>query len=257
MTRFIFTILLALLLVISSCQSRRSKVDSKHLIPEKELVPILTEIYLADALVGMPRIISKYAPVDSSSTYIHIIEKHGYTREQMDKTLKYYFIKNPKKLINIYDKVLGVLSEMESRVKKQLSKSKPVTGGLWTGPDSYSFPDPSGSDSTVFDLSLLRPGAYTLTVNITLFPDDQTANPELTAFTCHPDSILTGKRNNIEPIRYVKDGFEHKYSVSFTVPAKAKLQLRGNLFDYSNNPGNWDKHLIIQNISVLYSVVAI
>jgi hypothetical protein len=243
--------------MISSCQSRRSKVDSKHLIPEKELVPILTEIYLADGLVGMPRIIMKYAPIDSVSTYIHIIEKHGYTRAEMDKTLKYYFIKDPKKLIKIYDKVLGVLSEMESRVQKELSKSKPSLRGVWPGPDSYSFPDPSGKDSTDFDISLLKPGLYTLTANVTLFPDDQTVNPELTAFTCHPDSIQTGKRNYIEPIRYIKDGFEHKYSVTFTVPVKTTLHLRGCLYDYANNPDNWDKHIIIQNIGVIYSLAAI
>lgn len=257
MIRFTFPILLALILLISSCQSRRSKVDGKHLIPEKELVPILTEIYLADGLVGMPRIILKYAPIDSVSTYIHIIEKHGYNRAQLDKTLKYYFIKDPKKLIKIYDKVLGVLSEMESRVQKEIAKSKPATGGLWPGPDSYSFPDPTGTDSTVFELSLLKPGLYTLSANITLFPDDQTVNPGLNAFTCHPDSTQTGKRNYIEPVRYIKDGFEHKYSVTFTVPVKTTLHLRGCLYDYTNNPDDWDKHIIIRNISVIYSLAAI
>jgi len=257
MIRFTFSILLALLVVFSSCQSRRSKVDRRHLIPEKELVPILTEVYIADGLVGMPRIIMKYAPLDSVSTYIHIIEKHGYTREQMDKTLKYYFIKDPKKLIKIYDRVLGILSEMESRIHKELAKSKPAATGLWTGPDSYSFPDPSGTDSTVFDVSLLKSGVYTLTANVTLFPDDQSVNPELTAFTYHPDSILTGKRNYIEAIRYIKDGHEHKYSVTFTVPLKTTLHMRGCLYDYANNPDNWNKHLIIKNISVTYSLVAI
>lgn len=257
MIRFTFTILLAILLVICSCQSRRSRVDSKHLIPEKELVPILTEIYLADGLVGMPKIIMKYAPLDSVSTYIHIIEKHGYTREEMDKTLKYYFIKDPKELIKIYDRVLGVLSEMESRVQKEIAKSKPAAVGLWPGHDSYSFPDPSGTDSTVFDISLLKPGLYTLNANVTLFPDDQSGNPELTAFTCHPDSILTGKRNYIEPIPYIKDGYEHKYSVTFTVPVKTTLHLRGCLYDYANNPDNWDKHLTIHNIAVIYSLGAI
>ena len=257
MIRFTFSILLALLLVFSSCQSRRSKVDRRHLIPEKELVPILTEIYLADGLVGIPRITMKYAPLDSVTTYINIIEKHGYTREEMDKTLKYYFVKDPKKLIKIYDKVLGVLSEMESRVQKEIAKSKPSAVGFWPGPNSYSFPDPSGADSTAFDISLLKPGLYTLTANVTLFPDDQSANPELTAFTCHPDSILTGKRNYIEPIRYIKDGYEHKYSVAFTVPVKTTLHMRGCLYDYANNPDNWDKHLTIQNIAVIYSFVAI
>jgi hypothetical protein len=138
-----------------------------------------------------------------------------------------------------------------------MAKSKPAAVGLWPGQDSYFFPDPSGTDSTVFDISLLKPGLYTLTANVTLFPDDQSVNPELTAFTCHPDSILTGTRNYIEAIRYVKDGYEHKYSVTFKVPVKTTLHLRGCLYDYANNPDNWDKHLTIKNISVIYSLVAI
>ena len=80
----------------------------------------------------------------------------------MDKTMKYYFIKNPKKLIKIYDKVLGILSEMESRVQKDIQKSKPVPDNLWPGHESYSFPDPSGADSAFFDISLTKPGSYTL-----------------------------------------------------------------------------------------------
>ena len=105
----------------------------------------------------------KYSPLDSISTYNHIIEKHGYTKETMDKTLKYYFIKNPKKLIKIYDKVLGILSEMESRVQKDITEIKSQTQ-ITFGQDmiSYSFPDPSGTDSAVFDISLTETRIYTL-----------------------------------------------------------------------------------------------
>jgi Domain of unknown function (DUF4296) len=256
MIRFTFLILIAFSLTLASCRSRRSRIDSTNLIPEKELVSILTDIYITDGLVGLPRIAMKYSPLDSISTYNYIIEKHGYTRETLDKTLKYYFIKNPKKLIKIYDKVLGILSEMESRVQKELTKTNEHPGSVWPGSGSYFFPDPSGSDSTHFDINLTRPGVYTLTSTVTLFPDDQSLNPRLTGFTCNPDSIDTGKRNYISmPVRYIKDGNPHKYSFAFKVPVKSKLHLRGNLFDYDNNPDNWGRHLIIRDISVIYSLV--
>jgi hypothetical protein len=257
MIRYTFFILIALSLIISSCESRRSKLDRKNLIPENELVHVLTDLYLTDGLMAIPRINMKYSPLDSSSTYIHIIEKHGYTKETLDKSLKYYFIKNPKKLIKIYDMVLGILSEMESRVQKDILKLKAPAGSFWPGPESYSFPDPSGSDSAVFDISLKKPGSYTLNATVTLFPDDQSLNPGLTAFTCHPDSIETGKRSYIKPIYYIKDGHEHKYSVTFTVPIKTTLHVRGCLYDFANNPDDWEKHLVIKNIAVIYSVVAI
>ena len=257
MIRFAFPILITLSLLISSCESRRSKIDRKNLIPENELVSILTDIYLTDGLIGMPRIVMKYSPLDSISTYNHAIEKHGYTKEIMDKSMKYYFIKNPKKLIKIYDKVLGILSEMETRVQKDLLNSKPLPKNLWPGIESYSFPDPSGDDSAFFDISLTKPGSYTLTAKVTLFPDDQSLNPGLTAFTCHPDSIETGKRKYIEPIYYLKDGHEHKYSIIFTVPLKTTLHVRGCLYDFVNHPDDWEKHLVIRNIDVIYSQVTI
>jgi hypothetical protein len=198
----------------------------------------------------------KYNGLDSISTYNYIIEKHGYTREAFDKTLKYYFFKNPKKLIKIYDKVLGILSEMESRAQKDLTKIKEHSGGVWLGFDSYFYPDPSGSDSVHFDLTLTRAGVYTLTSTVILFPDDQSLNPRFTAFSCHPDSISTGRRDYIKtPVRYIKDGQPHRYSFVFKVPVKTSLHVRGKLYDYDNNPGIWEKHLIIKNISVIYSLV--
>jgi hypothetical protein len=257
MIRLVFLILITMSLIISSCESRRSKIDRKNLIPENELVSILTDIYLTDGLIGMPRIAMKYSPFDSISTYNHIIDEHGYTKEIMDNSMKYYFIKDTKKLIKIYDKVLGILSEMESRVRRDIEKTKPETGKLWPGPDFYSFPDPSGTDSAFFDISFTKPGSYTLTAKVTLFPGDQSLNPRLTAFTCHPDSIETGKREYIQPVYYLKDGHEHQYSLTFTVPLKTTMHVRGCFYDFSNNPDDWGKHLVIRNIDVTYSLVAI
>ena len=255
MVRFIYISLIALSLIISSCESRRSKLDRRNLIPEKELIPILTEIYLTDGLVSTPRILMKNIVPDSLSTYDDVIEKHGYTREEMDKTIRYYFIKKPKKLIIIYDKVLARLSIMESRLQKELVRTRSRAGNFWPGPDSYSFPDPAGTDSTVFDITLKLPGFYTLTADVTLFPDDQSLNTRMDAFTCNPDSIETGKRNYAEPVNYIKDGHEHKYSMVFSVPLKTILHVRGSLYDFDNCPDDWGKHIVIQNISVVHSII--
>jgi hypothetical protein len=257
MIRLTFLILIAVSLLFSSCERRRNKINRKNLIPENELVPILTDIYLTDGLIGMPRIMMKYSPLDSVSTYNHVIEKHGYTREAVDKSIKYYFIKDPKKLIRIYDKVLGILVEMESRFQKNSAMMKVPPGTIWQGPDSYSFPDPTGLDSTVFDIPLRKSGYYTMTLTVILYPDDQSLNTGLTAFTCNPDSIETGKRTYIKPVRYLRDGRKHKYNVTFTVPVKTTLHVRGCLYDYDNHPDEWDKHLVISNIAVNYSLMPV
>src|SRR5674536_806 len=121
MTRFTFLILIIISIMMGSCSGRKNKLDKKNLIPEKDLVSILTDIYITDGLLTVPNIILRASSLDSITTYYQVIESHGYTKEAMDRTMKYYFIENPKRLNKIYDKVLGILSEMESRVDKEVA----------------------------------------------------------------------------------------------------------------------------------------
>jgi len=257
MIRFTLLILILFLLIAGSCSSRKNKLDRSNLIPEKELVPILTDVHIADGLLTLPKIHYWFSSLDSLSAYYDIIEKHGYSKETMDKTMKYYFIKNPRKLIKIYDQVLGILSEMESLVEKEAVLAEGRIENLWTGKKFYSFPDPSGTDSTRFDITLNRTGIYTLAFSATLFPDDQSVNPRMTAFLCHPDSIETRKRDYIETINYIKDGQPHTYTLIVNVPENITLHFRGWLYDFDNHPDEWEKHVRIENISITYTTAAV
>ena len=231
-------------------------MDKKNLIPEKELVSILTDIHIADGLLNLPRIDSWVFSLDSISTYYQVIEKHGYSKETMDKTMKYYFINNPRKLNKIYDQVLGILSEMESKFAKEAIVEQGRLNNLWRGKDLYSFPDPSGNDSTMFDVTLYRTGIYTFKFSATLFPDDQSINPRLTAYISSADSIETGRRHYIKTIEYIKDGHPHTYTLTIPVTEKKILHMRGWLYYFDNLPYGPEKHVKIDNISFIYSMVA-
>src|ERR1035437_6037838 len=176
MTRFAFLILIIFSIMMGSCSSRKNKMNKKNLIPEKELVSLLTDIHIADGLLTLPKINSWASSLDSISSYYQVIEKHGYTKEVMDRTMKYYFLNNPKKLNKIYDQVLGILSEMESRVEKESIVEMAHIFNKWPGKEFYLLPGLSGNDSTMFDITLFRPGIYILTFSATLFPDDQSLN---------------------------------------------------------------------------------
>src|ERR1035437_6545390 len=110
MMLFTLLILIIISLLAGSCTSRQKKLDSRNLIPEKEMVSILTEVYMVNGLLPLPKIHSGLISIDSISTYHQIFLKRGYSKETMDKTMKYYFYRNPKELIKIYDEVLGKLS---------------------------------------------------------------------------------------------------------------------------------------------------
>jgi hypothetical protein len=257
MSRFTLLLLIFFCLVTGACSSRKSKLDRRNLIPEKELTSIITDIYITDGLLTLPSVLNWYPQLDSLSAYKEVIKKHGYTKESMDKTLKYYFIKKPKQLIKIYDQVLAVLSEMESRYEKEMTLLQSKISNRWKGKESFSFPDPSASDTTSFDLTVVTPGTYTLSFTVTLYPDDQSVNPRITAYTCNPDSIETGKRKYIKSINYIKDGRPHSYQLTIKAKNKSDYNLRGKLYDFDNWPDDWGKHLRIEKIFYTYTSAAV
>jgi hypothetical protein len=257
MIRFAFLILIILSISLGSCAGRKNKLDGKNLIPQKELISILTDIHLADGLLALPRINSWASSLDSITSYYQVIEKHGYTKEIMDKTMKYYFLKEPKILNKIYDQVLGRLSAMESLVVKESIIEQAHISNTWPGMDFYSFPSLSGKDSAVFSVLLYRVGYYTLSFTATVFPDDQSINPQPAAYLISPDSIDIGKRQYIKSIEYIKDGQPHNYKLYITVPGKITRQLKGSLYDFYNRPYGLVKHINIENISLTYSPVMV
>ena len=139
MNRHILPVLLTCFVAVVSCTGRKNQPGHKDIIPEKDLTSILTEVYLADGLLSIPEIRYIFTEGDTLDSYIDIIERHGYTKPMMDNTMRYYFVRKPKILLKIYDKVLGQLSEMESRVDKDLQNFGVRQMNIWPGEQFYSF----------------------------------------------------------------------------------------------------------------------
>lgn len=257
MTRFAFLILIGISIMTGSCASRKNKLDKRNLIPEKELVSILTDIHLADGLLSLPRVNSWASSLDSITSYYLIIEKHGYTKDIMDKTMKYYFLENPKRLNKIYDQVLGILSEMESRVEKLALLEQARNSNLWRGMEFFSIPPLSGKESTMFDTTLYRAGYYSLTFSATIFPDDQSVSSRATAYLCSPDSIETGKKQYFRSPDYIKDGQPHSYTLFMTVPLNTIRHLKGWFYDLNTNPSGLEQHILIDNISIAFTILPV
>ncbi len=257
MARVIFFILISVSVITVACTNRKNKLDKKNLIPEKELVSILTDIHLADGLLTLPSVNSWASSMDSITSYYQIIEKHGYTKENMDKTMKYYFLDDPKKLNKIYDEVLGILSRMESRVDKDEAMIQQRLANLWQGKEYYAIPSVSGIEYPVFDTIFYRPGFYTLTYSVTLFPDDQSVNPRAIAYSTPADSSDTGKRKYYTSAGYLKDGQPHSYSIVFIVPANEIRHVKGCLLERNTNPSGPERHILIDNILIRFTLMAV
>jgi len=254
-SRIAFAGLFLISLLIGSCNTQQIKIDKKNLIPEKELVPLLVDIYLADGLLSNTKIKVRFSSLDSIATYYQVIEKHGFTKEMMDKTMQYYFVKDAKKLNKIYDQVLGILSEMEVRVQKDYRTEQIHISNIWPGKDFYAIPSITGNDSTKFDLSAAKPGTYTLSFTSILYPDDQTVNPRASIYLVARDSLETGKRKYFKSVEYLKDGRPHTYNIVMVVQHD-NTHLRGFLIDFHNLNGI-RSHFKIENIVLTLNQVAI
>lgn len=251
MNRFVSLILIMAALIAGSCSSRHKKLDSSNLIPRKELISIITDVYITDGLMTIPKIRNYYTPVDSVSSYRDVIVKHGYTKEAMDKTIRYYYIKKPKELIGIYDQVLATLSEMETRYEREIAIMQSHALTLWTGEESYSLPDPAGGDSASFVINARYQGVYILSFTATVFPEDQSVNARFCAYVINSDSLGNGKKKYIKSEKYVKDGYPHTYTFKINCSDKPRHQLRGLFYDTEGNREIAESHMIIENISYL------
>ncbi|HUU99823.1 MAG TPA: DUF4296 domain-containing protein [Bacteroidales bacterium] len=251
MIRNIILLFAFLSMVIFSCSGRKNKADHRNTIPEKDLIPILTDMHIADGLLSLPKIRYLYSQKDSVSTYIDIIEKYGYTKEAMDKTMRFYFIRQPDQLIKIYDKVLGRLSEIESGLEKENPYEMPKEINLWPGKNHYSHSPFSPADSVWFEVPVKHTGIYSFRFTLTIYPDDESFNPRTGVFLSHPDSTRTGKRDYFSTIAFIKDGRRHTYIMTKNITDTSRLSLNGWFIDYENLPANLGKHSRIEKISLL------
>jgi hypothetical protein len=253
MTRYLISFLLISSLIAGSCSTRKNKVDHNNIIPEKQLVTILTELFLTDGLLTLPKTNNLYSLSDTLAAHKDVLKMHGYTKEDMDKTLKYYYVKRSKDLIKIYDEVLGILSEMESRYEKEVNIQQTRISNLWKWENSYILPDLTGNDTANFVLKAPSQGAYYLTYTAVLAPADQSYKPRLTIYTCNPDSIETGRKNYLKTTEYFKDGQSHIYMMEIKVTEKSDYYIRGWFYGSESNHDLSRGNLRIEKISLTFA----
>src|SRR5664279_5624727 len=124
----ILGVILACLIITISC-SRSGKKDR---IPDKELVKILADIHIADAISFSAKYRDQFINNDSISYFDKLFAKYHVTRAQFDSTIAWYS-GNPDKYELLYDKVLDRLNRMAANVNEKLHSDSVRTqaGNLW------------------------------------------------------------------------------------------------------------------------------
>lgn len=227
------------------------------LIPDEKLVAILTDTYLTTGMMDLPSMRETWAQRDSILNYIDVIRSHGYTYEQFDATIRYYFADKPKRLSRIYDRVTGNLLELETMVMTENGPDQDASAeNLWPGKASYSFPEDFTRDPVWFDIPADMPGDYILQADIRLFEDDKSLNPRVTVYFSYTDSTGIETRDYWDEVSLFKDGQFQEVILRHTLDTVPDARLKGWLLNHDNQPGQWEKHARIANISLSLDTAA-
>jgi hypothetical protein len=105
------------LMVILGCNPER-EFKKKYLIDRKEMVNVLVDIHLANAVKGSPDFYKIIREYDSLDIYTVIFNKYGIEKAQFDSSIAYYS-RNPEILIPIYDEVIMRLNQLQDTLKEK------------------------------------------------------------------------------------------------------------------------------------------
>lgn len=243
---------LLLALAFTGCGSdTATKPGRDLLIPDDDLVAVLTDTYLAGGILEVPGVRADWGERDSILNYIDVIESHGYTWEQMDATLQYYFIAKPKKMAKIYDRVTGSLQELEVMVQSQ---DDPPPGdraeNLWLGKYTYSLPEDFAREPIWFDIPVDMPGTYVIKADIQIFSDDRSLDPRVTVFFSSFDSLGAEVRDYWDEVKLTKDGKVNSVEIRKKLESPELVHIKGWLLNHTSQQGVWEKHSRIRNISL-------
>ena len=236
-----------------SCHEVTELKRPDTLIPEKTMVAILTETTLADGLLTIPEVRDQFTNKDSLSVYARIVKRYGYTWEDMNNTMNFYFVKKQGKMLKIYDKVLARITEIQERINNEPIADAVSESDLWKGPRTIYFPDMLNPNDAGFSIRVNGPGYFTISYTMTLYPADQSLNPCYNLWYVNADSINTGKRKFIDSQKYFPDGDTRAYSISGKIENTALVVIEGKLFDRENLSDEGDKHARTEKVIFIFT----
>jgi len=161
--------------------------EEKNIIPRKDLVPILIDMHITDAIAMNHMISEQFGGLDSALLYNAIFEKHGYTKEQIIGTLRYYSGK-PDALVKIYDDVFSEMSKMAEEAHLAYTSTNNTNTNLFWKPDTnkYRAVGDTVNYPPSFDIAIDTNGTYVITAEIKITAKDSSVNPRINAFFYRP-----------------------------------------------------------------------
>jgi len=234
-------LLLLLFILLASC--------NRSLIPKKDFISILTDIYLSKAYFSSEGIYNARWK-DTIPYNHHIVERHGYQWAQFDSTVSWY-CSHPKKFQDIYETVMTNLNELDKMISEELDPPSE----LWAGKKTFYLPPDSERDSVAANVLLKGVGSYIVSAKIRVYPQDESLHPRISLYLWRSDTTALGVRDTfwLTPLR--KDGLMYEYRMEKTLfPGNEFTHIKGAWLhsNHNNIDTTWSKHAEIKDISIYH-----
>ena len=251
--KYISIVITSLLILQFACSNPEEQIKRSDIIPEEDLVPLLVDIHLSEGLQLLSKVRKKYPGRDSISNYIDVINKHGFEKEDFDKTIHFYSNK-PDELNEIYELVISELSKMEERFitpERYIDKADRQTKrNLWNLKREWHLPQDGEKEQIGFNIPVYATGTYSLSARIKMYKDDESVNPSVFVYYWYNDGSKYGFRDPFPEIKIEKTGQDSIYKISKMVTDPKVTHMKGSILYHKRKRGKWSKHVDVVDIKV-------
>jgi len=207
-------------------------MNRSDIIPEEDLVPLLVDIHLSEGLLILSKVRKKYPGRDSISNYIDVINKHGFEKEDFDRTFNFYSNK-PDELDEIYELVISELSKMEGRIigpaRYIEEAASQMKHNLWNRKREWHLPPDGEKEQIDFNIPVYVTGTYSLSARIKMYKDDESVNPSVFVYYWYNDGSKYGFRDPFPEIKIEKTGQDSIYKISKMLTDPKVTHMKGSI----------------------------
>lgn len=223
--------------------------NKNRIIPEKDMVTIVTRIFLTDALSVSTQTEKSLFSRDSIEYYAPIYKSLGYSTREFDSSIVYYS-RNPEALNQIVDKAINELSRKETEIKAKIAAmdgDSLDTTNLWVGKRKWILPVDGERETIDFKIPISSPGTYTLSAMIRLLPNDEALDPKIQF-----GFILSNDSTNVNLIgeRLINDGLDRLVKITSTIDDSRVTHIAGSILHHEKKEGKWTKRAEVSAIKI-------
>ena len=225
--KYLFQVFI-LVVVLLGC--RKSVKIPDEFPNEDSMALILADIYYSDALLSQTREFIRGKEDDLPRYYKFTLNRHGIGKREFDTIFSWYS-NHPKLLSEVYDKVISILNENESRLRYDTTERLPekdplvITGmvNLWKDKHSFSVSVKDTSNNCVpfkIDVDSLQSGIYRLIATYRFAKGNLVDKAFMKLIACYSDSTADTVSYSIDKsfteriTTLTLDADRHKYVVS-------------------------------------------